>query len=281
MVNEVQFARNGFARPVSSYQAHSGAVNTGTSPKVQYAYADGSGNTTRPTAMTYPDSRVIDFDYGTAGSTADAASRMESIKESSVDLAKYAYMGLVAPVEVDYTEPDLRYTLVGTAGGDDPDTGDIYRGMDRFGRTKDSLWHDYGSATDASRIQYGYDRVSSRTFRKDTLDTTDTYNSAYRYDGSHRLKCAERGKLNSENTAVETLKFAECWSLDQTGNWRHFRQDNNGDRSWNLTQTRTANQVNEITDIAETAAASWATPAYDPAGNMTIVPQQRPPSHCR
>ena len=40
-------------------------------------------------------------------------------------LAAYSYVGLRSFVETDYTEPDVRYTLIGTAGGDDPNTGDI------------------------------------------------------------------------------------------------------------------------------------------------------------
>jgi hypothetical protein len=40
-------------------------VNTSTTPKVQYGYASGSANTIRPTAITYPDGRVITYDYGT------------------------------------------------------------------------------------------------------------------------------------------------------------------------------------------------------------------------
>jgi hypothetical protein len=34
-----------------------------TSPKVEYAYADGSNNTIRPTTMTYPNGRVLQYLY--------------------------------------------------------------------------------------------------------------------------------------------------------------------------------------------------------------------------
>ncbi len=84
-------------------------------------------------------------------------------------LADYSYLGLGAFVEVDYTEPDVKYTLVGTAGGNDPDTGDIYRGLDRFGRIKDSYWYNYGSSSDADRIKYGYDRNGNRLWRENTV----------------------------------------------------------------------------------------------------------------
>ena len=35
----------------------------------------------------------------------------------------------------------------------------------------------------------------------------------------------ERGTLNSGNTAIEMLEFAQCWSLDATGNWSGFYED--------------------------------------------------------
>jgi len=103
-----------------------------------------SANTIRPTTITYPDGRVLTYGYGTAGGNNDAASRVESLIDddgSSTHLADYSYLGLGTFVEVDYTEPDVKYTLVGTAGGNDPDTGDIYRGFDRFGRIKDGYWY--------------------------------------------------------------------------------------------------------------------------------------------
>ncbi|MCA9162208.1 MAG: hypothetical protein KDA62_04485 [Planctomycetales bacterium] len=119
-------------------------MNTSTTPKVQYGYASGAANTIRPTSLTYPDGRTLTYDYGAADSMPDALSRIAAIVDddgSSTHLADYSYLGLRSFVEVDYTEPDIRYTLIGTAGGDDPDTGDIYRGLDRFGRVKGCRWH--------------------------------------------------------------------------------------------------------------------------------------------
>ena len=171
VVNEVEFAHNDFGQLTHDYQAHAGAVNTSTTPKVQYAYANGSANHVRPTTMTYPDGRVLTFDYGTTDGIDDVSSRVAGLVDDDVGathLADYSYVGRNAVVEVDYTEPDLRYTLVGTAGGNDPDTGDVYRGLDRFGRVKDSYWRDYGSNADVDRIKYGYDRAGSRIWRENT-----------------------------------------------------------------------------------------------------------------
>src|SRR5205823_6841624 len=117
--------------------------------------------------------RVLTYQYGSAGSAADRLSRVAALVEGSVGsgthLADYEYLGLSTFVEVDYTEPDVKYTLTGTAGGNDPHTGDIYRGLDRFGRIKDSYWYDYGHSADLDRIQYGYDRDGNRIWRENPV----------------------------------------------------------------------------------------------------------------
>src|SRR5438128_9889633 len=65
--NQVQRAFNGLGQLTTEYQEHSGSVNTGTSPKVQYAYSfvgtSGGPNHSRLTSMTYPDGRVLNFNY--------------------------------------------------------------------------------------------------------------------------------------------------------------------------------------------------------------------------
>ena len=268
------------ARITHGYQSHSGAVNTSTTPKVQYGYASGSANTIRQTSLTYPNGRVISYEYGTTDGINDAASRIESIVDddvSSTHLADYEYLGTGTFVEVDYTEPDIKYTLIGTAGGNDPDTGDIYRGLDRFGRIKDSYWYDYGSSTDVDRIKYGYDRAGNRIWRQNEVarSLNKDFDELYSYDAVHRLKDMQRGRLNGSHTSVTNLAFAQCWSLDETGNWSSFREDDDGDGTWNLIQNRTANKVNEITDIT---GPSWVTPAYSKAGNMTTMPQPADPA---
>ena len=68
VVNEAAFRYDGFNQMTTDAQSHSGAVGGGT-PAVGYTFADGSiGNTARRTSLTYPDGRVVAFDYGSAGS---------------------------------------------------------------------------------------------------------------------------------------------------------------------------------------------------------------------
>ena len=65
--NEVLFTYNDFGQVSADYQEHGAVVNVSTSPKVQNGYATGGDNTIRPTTLTYPDGRVLTYDYGPAG----------------------------------------------------------------------------------------------------------------------------------------------------------------------------------------------------------------------
>ncbi|NQV28345.1 MAG: hypothetical protein HQ518_28665, partial [Rhodopirellula sp.] len=264
-------------------QNHSAAVNVLTTPKVQYGYASGSDNTIRATTITYPDGRVITYDYDSTDSMPDALSRVAAIVDddgSSTHLADYSYLGQSTFVETDYTEPDIKYTLIGTAGGNDPDTGNIYRGLDRFGRIVDSYWYDYGSSSDVDRIKYGYGRSGNRLWRENVVarSLSKEFDELYTYDAVHRLKDMSRGTLDSGHSSLSSTTFAQCWGLDETGNWSNFREDDDGNGSWNLNQDRAANKVNEISDITESTGPSWTTPAYSKAGNMTTVPKPADPT---
>jgi RHS repeat-associated protein len=254
-----------------------------TTPNVQFGYANGAANHVRPTSLTYPDGRVLSYGYGTTDGTNDAASRLAALIDDDLGtthLADYSYLGLRSFVETDYTEPEVEYTLVGTVGGDDPDTGDIYRGLDRFGRIKDSYWRDYGSSADVDRIKYGYDRNGNRLWRENPVATANSafFDELYQYDRIDRLKHMERGRLNGQKDAITDKTFAQCWSLDSTGNWRKFTEDDDGDGIWNLDQLRASNRVNEITDLSEYAGPAWVTPAYSRAGNMTTIPKPADPT---
>jgi len=66
VVNDVQMVYNNFGQLVTDFQSHSGAVNTSTTPNVQYAYDNGSANEIRPTTITYPNGRVLNYTYGSS-----------------------------------------------------------------------------------------------------------------------------------------------------------------------------------------------------------------------
>ncbi len=137
-----------------------------SSPVVGTAYANGTSNTVRPVSRTYPDGRVVAFDYGDADGINDRLSRIGSlVDDDDTVLAEYQYLGLGAVVQQDSPQADLRSTLVSLTGANDPDTGDIYSGLDRFGRVTDVRWRDVSGNSDLSRVQYGYDPASNRTWK--------------------------------------------------------------------------------------------------------------------
>jgi len=72
VVNQVQNVYNGFRQLVTQYQEHGGAVNTASTPAVLYSYADGSTNTIRPTALTYPNGRQLNYLYNAGNDDAYA-----------------------------------------------------------------------------------------------------------------------------------------------------------------------------------------------------------------
>ena len=282
IVNECQLAYNSFRQLIADYQSHSGAVSTSTTPKVQYGYANGSANTIRPVTLTYPNGRVLTSSYGTTNGINDACSRVASLVDndvSSTHLADYSFLGLGIIVVVDDTQPRVKYTLVDLSGTNDPDTGDIYSGLDRFGRVKDCRWYDYGHSADKARLKYGYDRASNRLWRADLVAQSlgKNFDELYAYDGLHRLKDMQRGLLNGSHTAVTNPTFGQCWSLDPTSNWHGFKEAATGG-SWTLDQSRSANTVNEITGITNGTGPTWTTPAYDAAGNTTTLPQPADPT---
>jgi hypothetical protein len=272
VVNEVQFAYNDFGELENEYQSHSGAVNTGTTPKVNYAYADGSSNHIRRTKITYPNGRLLHLGYNT-GDDANLG-RVSFLSDDSggspgPHLAEYTYLGLATVAKVDYTEPDLRYD-VAHGSGNDP-----YDGLDRFGRVVDLLWRDYGASTDAERVKHGYDRASDRLWRECPVPAAQMpavhMDELYTYDGIYQLRTFKRGALNATKDAIVggTLTFAQEWTFDPMGNWTNFKEDAAGDGTFELDQNRTHNKYNEITQIA----GSSSHVAHDRAGNTTTMPK--------
>src|SRR4029079_2635277 len=85
----------------------------------------------------------------------------------------------------------------------------------------------------------------------------------------------------------------------ETGNWRGFRQDSDGNGLWDVVQKRRSNEVNEIVCLEGPASqsgpmplalpaplgtvkgyrSSWVVPQYDAAGNMVTMPQPAAPTN--
>src|SRR5581483_1977608 len=91
IVNQVEDVYNGLGQLITEYQAHGGAVNTSTTPKVQYAYSEmaSGANHSRLVSMTYPNGREIDYNY--ASGLDGTISRLSSITDGSTTLESYDY----------------------------------------------------------------------------------------------------------------------------------------------------------------------------------------------
>jgi RHS repeat-associated protein len=256
VVNQVQRAYNGLGQLTQEWQATSGTVNTSTTPSVQYGYSfapAGSTNHSRLTSITYPNGRVVTYNYATG--LADAISRLSSITDGSTTLESYQYLGLRTVVTRAHPETGVDLTYVKLTGESDGAAGDRYTGLDAFGRVIDQRWTTSGR-TAADRRQSGYDRDSNRLYADNRVSTSNS--ELYAYDGLNQLTSFQRGTLNGTKDGLTgSASRSQSWTTDAVGNF-------DGQTTDGTTQTRSANKQNEITSVS-----GAATPTYDAAGDMT------------
>ena len=112
IVNQVQQVYNGLGQLITEYQSHAGVVNTGSTPKVQYAYSQMSGgaNHSRLTSITYPNGRVLNYNY-VVGLPTDI-SRPSSISDTSATLEGFSYLGLAIVVRRTHDQPGVELTYL-------------------------------------------------------------------------------------------------------------------------------------------------------------------------
>src|SRR5262249_5295741 len=201
------------------WQATSGAVITGTTPSVQYAYSflpAGSTNHSRLTSITYPNGRVITYNYATG--LPDNISRLSSITDGATTLEAFDYLGSGTVVRRSHPLPtvtvDLTYIKQGLES--DGDAGDKYIGLDRFGRVADQRWRNTTTGTDLERRQYGYDRDSNRKYAENIVNSARS--ELYTYDGLNQIITFARGTLNGTKDAISAnLSRSQSWDFDALG----------------------------------------------------------------
>ena len=257
IVNQVQRAYNGLGQMTTEWQAHGGAVNTSTSPKVQYAYSEmpSGTNHSRLMSITYPSGYVLTYNYSSGLN--DSISRLSSLSDSTGTVESYDYLGLGTVVRRAHPQPNVDLSYVKLAAESVGDAGDQYTGLDRFGRVADQRWLNPTTGTATDRFQYGYDTASNRTYRDNLVNTA--FGEVYTYDALNQLTGYDRGTLNGTKTGITgTVARSQDWDYDALGNFDSVTT--NGGTA----QTRTANKQNEITSIS-----GATTPTYDSNGNMT------------
>ena len=270
VVNQVLREFNDFEQLGTGFQEHDGPVDTMGSPKVVYAYEDGSANTIRPTSITPPvgSGQALSFSY-----TADddnALSRPTTLQlGAGGQQAGYDYFGAASVAGINYG-PTSGATIGCTLA-----SGSLYSCFDQFDRLIEVPWTKLSDSTNIVDLKYGYDLASNRTYRNDVAATAagKAFDELYEDDGVHRLKKLHRGTLAEGNASITGPTMQQAWQLDATGNWSGFTNFDQTDSDNTLDQNRTSNAANEITAITGTVGPQWATPVYDRAGNMTSVPQ--------
>lgn len=272
VVNDVQHVYNEFSQLTTQYQSHSGAVNVGTTPSVQYGYANGSANTIRPTSYRFPNLRIINLNYGTAAGLNDQLSRIGSLIDNttSIHLADYTYVGLADVAQVTSPEPGIALTYIKQGAEPVGDGGDQYTGWDRFGRVIDQRWLKTSTGAALERIQYGFDRASNRLYRANLVAEALSANQDeyYTYDTLYQVLNSQRGTLNAGRTGItSTPTREEGFTLDPTGNWSNYLNKVAG--ATTLNQGRTHNKANETTQISGASTMIGC----DGAGNVTLAPQ--------
>jgi RHS repeat-associated protein len=255
VVNQIQREFNGLGQMTKEWQAVNGSVNTSTSPKVQYAYSEmsSSANHSRLTSITYPNGRVITYNY--SGDLANSISRLSSITDGGTTLESYEYLGSGTVVKRGHAEPGVDLTYIKLPSESNADAGDQYIGLDRFGRIADQRWTT-STPTAKDRRQYGYDRDSNRLYFDNLVETTR--DELYAYDGLNQLTSMDRGTLNGgKNGLTGAASRSQDWDYDGLGNWDSLTTDGGS------AQTRSHNKQNEITSIS-----GASTPTYDSNGNL-------------
>ena len=165
VVNQVERFYNGLSQVTAEYQSHSGAVNTSTTPKVQYAYSEMSGgaNHSRLTQTVYPQGATVNYVYGSGVDSAISritSAGMLSASNATLSSESYSYLGLATVVFKSTPVATLSYIQATGDTSANTDAGDKYTGLDRFGRVIDQVWRN-SSGSVIDRYQYGYDRVGN------------------------------------------------------------------------------------------------------------------------
>jgi hypothetical protein len=163
--DRVRHTYNGLGQLVGQQQMHNGA----SGPSVNYGYsemADGA-NHSQLVSMSYPNGRAVHYKY--EAGLDDIASRVTYMSDAgsyaTSVLERFSYLGLDTVVQRLHPLNGLDLTYVGT-----PDmSGDIYGGLDRFGRVIDQRWVQGPGGVGQDRFKYGYDANGNRLYKENVL----------------------------------------------------------------------------------------------------------------
>jgi hypothetical protein len=247
----------------------------------------GGANHSRLVSLTYPNGRVVNYNY--AAGTADAVSRVTSVSDNSGTLEAYSYLGAATVVVRSCPQTGVDLSYVKRPSDPTGDAGDPYTGLDGFGRVAEQRWWlpATGAATDD--FLYYYDQDSNLLARDNwvNLGFGELYHASgagQGEDGLNQLTSFQRGTLTGSGggppTAISgTPSHVQGYTLDAQGNVTGLTTDG-------TTQTRQPNLLNQLPQVG------GAPLTYDGNGNLTkdetgktftydSKERARPPAFCR
>ena len=259
VVNQVEDLYNGLGQLTNEYQEHGGTVNTSTSKQVQYAWnlmASGVNNS-RLTSMTYPNSRVLTYDYGTGGGVGrhhQPHRQPDRFEHFDTD-ATYTYLGLNTVIN----RTSRRRQSSSTSGAAPAAAATAWTASAGISTISGAIT---SGPTTTDEFKYTYDRDGNALYKNNTVVTSlsELYHAnssasgdnATAYDNLSRLDAFIRGTLSASghnSSGLDTVSSAsslsshsELWSLDTLGNWAGQTIDGTA-------TSRTHNSKNELTAV--------------------------------
>jgi RHS repeat-associated protein/uncharacterized delta-60 repeat protein len=244
-----------------------GQILTDNEPNgsVTYTYSTPSSSlsASRLTGMTYGQESLSYVYNSGVDSTISRLSGITTAALSgsgTVTAEGYTYLGLSTMVTRSNPEigTSAGLTLVGTTNGP---AGDIYSGLDTFGRVSDQKWLT-GSGSTEDEYQYTYDLDSNPIAKVNVLSSSNS--EAYAYDDLDRLISFARGSVTVTGTTIPTSSVtgtataSQTWNYDSMGNWQTVT----------LNGTTTVNAFNAQNQQTTNGTTGNAL-AYDADGNQT------------
>ena len=292
IVNQVMRLYNGLGQLTQEYQSHTGAVvtsGTAATPSVQYTYSEMSGgaNNSRLTGIVYPTGgRTVTYDYSGHSGLDNVISRLSKLTQTlgsgtnavTTTLETYDYLGLNTVVRVGHPQTGVDLTYIQQSGDANAvnDAGDIYTGLDRFGRVSDQNYLNTNSGTSLTstdRFQYGYDANSNIMYKSNLVSSSNSElyhanGTNAGYDSLNRLTDFRRGTLSAGNSTVSSASTTRNWTLDAQGNW-------SADAAGNTLTVNAQNQYATLTGSSGCCCCSSSSTqnfSYDSNGNMICRP---------
>jgi RHS repeat-associated protein len=290
IVNQIQRDYNGLGQVVTEWQSQTGGVNTspGTNQttSVQYTYSELANGTnyanhSRLTSIIYPEGdRTVNYAYNGNSGLDDVISRLSALTQTvgtnTTTLESYDYLGIGTVVAKHHPQNGIDVTYEQQTNDTNApatnDGGDIYTGLDRFGRIADQNWLNTNSGTSLTstdRFQYGYDADSNVMYKKNKVSSSNselyhTNGTNGAYDSLNRLTAFSRGTLNAGNDTITGASATRSWTLDALGNWS---ANPSGD-------TYAVNDENQYTSLTHVTGgccggSSSLNFTYDNDGNLT------------